>query len=133
VRSQLSDEEKLGRRHTSFAFRELQRENTRYALGQLREYQLQPDAPKAAIRFAITDYERRLDRLEAAEYDRLAANKVQRLEYERQILDVKARALHYEREAIDDTLAKGLISRDTARHLRDNVALIEIDIEDQME
>ncbi|MDR2035831.1 MAG: sodium:proton antiporter [Coriobacteriales bacterium] len=49
------------------------------------------------------------------------------------IIAVEARALECERQAIQQAFETGAISDETAKMLRDNVALMELDIEEQLE
>jgi hypothetical protein len=55
------------------------------------------------------------------------------LDQEERWLEIETFALRSEREAIEAALLAGDISRKTARSLRDNVALMELDIESQLE
>jgi CPA1 family monovalent cation:H+ antiporter len=113
-------------------FRDLIVANYRYVQGKLEEHASQEAEDKEYSRVAalvLIEIERRIARLDIP---RGSLSSV-RQEHERQLLEVEARALELEREAINDALDHKRISRATAKEMRDNVAMMELDIEEQLE
>jgi NhaP-type Na+/H+ or K+/H+ antiporter len=125
--------QKPPRRPMRVALIELQNENYRMALRRLDRLMAEPDAPIAAINLMAGDLRRRRDRLRDAERPLQALSREKFADFQLSVLDIETRALHYEREAIERQRKAGRISRETARHLRDNVSIMEIDIEQQLE
>ncbi|HBT95858.1 MAG TPA: hypothetical protein DEB24_07170 [Coriobacteriia bacterium] len=126
------------------ALRDLQRDNCMYVIGRLEVLKGEVAVGEAedceecitvsVIEAAIEEYKRRMARLEDPErLSRLKLDKNQRINFEESMLRVEAHALQYERDAIEEALSEGNISRTTARHLRDNVAMMELDIEEQLD
>jgi CPA1 family monovalent cation:H+ antiporter len=113
-------------------FRDLIVANYRYVQGKLEEHAAQEVEDKEYSRVAalvLIELKRRVSRLDIPRGSLSGA----RQEYERQLLAVEARALELEREAINDALDHKRISRATAKEMRDNVAMMELDIEEQLE
>jgi len=128
-----ADEGKLGRRQSMHVIRELQRENYRHVLEELNTLKDDPEISKAIVLSFIIDYKQRLLRMDTVDHRRLPSNQHQGLEFQNKVLELETRALQYEREAIEKALSEGLISHETARKLRDNAAMMELDIEEQLE
>ena len=114
-----------------FELRVLQVENYRYALTELRKLEPTDDMPEHAIAAARMDINRHLARLENG-WNRGGTSPDQQMR-EQEIIAVEARALDLEREAISEALLEGDITAETAKMLRDSVAIMELDIEDQLE
>ncbi|MDR2671712.1 MAG: sodium:proton antiporter [Coriobacteriales bacterium] len=86
------------------------------------------DLQRQAIEAVIQEFEQKLVRLEnLGRFDRKTGSA--RLDAR---LQVEAEALDLERVAISDALGCRLISAQTAKKLHDNVAAMELDIEDQL-
>jgi CPA1 family monovalent cation:H+ antiporter len=117
------------RKTVRFEVKELTIENYRYVIKKLKEYAQQPDAPKRVIELVSTEFERRIARMLHMGGFRRGNSE----DYEKLSLALETRALEFEREAIADALAHNKISRETAKELRDNVAMMELDIEEQLE
>jgi CPA1 family monovalent cation:H+ antiporter len=113
----------------SFELRELTIDNYLHVLVRLKDYAQEPDAPVNAIELISAEFERRVARLRNPAGPRGGS----RTDFATQQLEVQARALEYEREAIADALSHDKISRTIAKQLRDNVAMMELDIEEQLE
>jgi CPA1 family monovalent cation:H+ antiporter len=109
--------------------RDLMTENYLHVQEKLAEYRKEPDAPTGAIDLISIEFERRLIRLRGPQG--FLANA--REGFGDHLLDVETRALEFEREAISDALLHKRISRATAKQMRDNVAMMELDIEEQLE
>ncbi|MDR1358029.1 MAG: sodium:proton antiporter [Coriobacteriales bacterium] len=109
--------------------RALQIENYRYALAKLHEHEPSEELPERTVKLMIMEMEQQLSRLENRGR-RGAGATVQRHNEERAA--VEARALDLEREAINDALDQGNISSEAAKTLRDNVAMMELDMEDRL-
>jgi CPA1 family monovalent cation:H+ antiporter len=106
--------------------------NYRYVQHKLEEYSIQErdDEPrKRAASLILIELERRLDRLDNPQ-GRLGRP---HREYEEHILAVEARALEFEREAINEAFEQKRISGHTSKELRDSIAMMELDIEEQLE
>ena len=114
-----------------FELRVLQIENYRYALSVLRELEPTEDIPEHTIAMARMDLSRHLSRFQTG-WGRNGRSPDQQ-KYEQERIAIEARALDLEREAISEALLEGNISYETAKMLRDNVAMMELDIEDQLE
>ncbi|MDR1422521.1 MAG: hypothetical protein LBI64_06640, partial [Coriobacteriales bacterium] len=122
---------RLNRRTASFELRGLMFENLRYTSEQLAELCADPSSDEDTRKLAeqmIAEFQRRLNR----GHTRRSPNNAQR-HYEKQLLATQARALAFERDAIEAALNKGALSRERAKIMRDNVAMMELDIEDQLE
>lgn len=119
---------RMNRRTTAAELITLQAENYRFVLRKLDQLIAEPDAPIKAINLIVNDFQRRLSRLENP---RLRA--AGRPQLEAQVLEIETKALQHERAAIEHALEHGRISRATAKQLRDNVTLMELDIEEQLE
>ncbi|MDR1185216.1 MAG: hypothetical protein LBK67_10550, partial [Coriobacteriales bacterium] len=106
--------------------------NYRYVrekLEELTQQQTEDATTTRATSLVLIELERRIARLDNPRGYRGDGRK----EYERQLIEVEARALEYEREAIGDALEGKRISRATAKEMRDSVAMMELDIEEQLE
>jgi len=128
--------EQIDRENAKLELRVLQKENTRYSLVRLEELKNDPECPLAtqkAVRYLTAELQRRADFPEDRGSAQRAMDARRRPEYEMQVLVLEHRALEYEREAIGEALEKGAITKQTAKEMRDNVAMMELDIEEQLE
>ncbi|MDR3052339.1 MAG: sodium:proton antiporter [Coriobacteriales bacterium] len=105
----------------------LQKENYRFILRKLDTLMAEPDAPIRAINTVVADFKRRLARLEDPRLFRPGG-----AYNNSRLLEVEQQAMQYERDAIEQALLRGKITRATAKQLRDSVAIMELDIEDQL-
>jgi CPA1 family monovalent cation:H+ antiporter len=119
---------RANRKVLRFEVRELTIENYLHVRKKLAEYAKEPDAPTRAISLISLGLERRIARLKNPR-ELLADAR----DYEERFLEVESRALEFEREVINEALACNRISYATAKQLRDNVAMMELDIEEQLE
>jgi CPA1 family monovalent cation:H+ antiporter len=126
---QLKDVERGSRKMLHFELRELTMENYLHVQERLKEYAKEPDAPVRAIKLIGIEFEQRIARLKNPRSFLVDAQGGP----EDHFLEVKAQALEFEREAINDALHCNRISRATAKQMRDNVAMMELDIEEQLE
>jgi CPA1 family monovalent cation:H+ antiporter len=120
------------RKMVQLEIRDLILANYRYVQGKLEEFAQQQAADTTTTRAAalvLVELGRRIVRLDNPR-GRRGDN---RQEHEQQLIEVEARALEYEREAINNALEQKRISRATAKEMRDNVAMMELDIEEQLE
>jgi CPA1 family monovalent cation:H+ antiporter len=108
--------------------RDVQRENYHFALEKLESVIDELDTPAEAVRYIISDVQNRLSWLESPR----PATNGDRSVFAEQVLEIEARALEFERAAIEDAVSQGLVSRKTAKYLRDNVAIMSLDIEEQI-
>jgi CPA1 family monovalent cation:H+ antiporter len=125
----LEGDEKRSRREIRSELRELAVENYLHVQKKLQDYAGEPDAPIEAIELINNEFERRVARLKSPR-SFLAGARGGSEDY---FFEVEARALEFEREAISDALHDKRISRATAKRMRDNVAMMELDIEEQLE
>jgi CPA1 family monovalent cation:H+ antiporter len=109
--------------------RDLVTENYLHVQEKLAEYREEPDAPTEVIDLISIELERRIVRLRNPRGFLTNA----REGFGDHFLEVEARALEFEREAINDALFHKRISRAAAKQMRDNVAMMELDIEEQLE
>jgi CPA1 family monovalent cation:H+ antiporter len=123
----------IGSRAALVGLQELQRVNYRYVLRRLDTLMSEPDAPIRAINMVVSDFRRRLSRLEGATRPLAQLSQQKNRDFEARLSDVETEALNYEREAIKSAQAHGRISRATAGQLFDNVAMMELDIEEHLE
>jgi CPA1 family monovalent cation:H+ antiporter len=112
-----------------FEVRELTIENYLYVQERLKEYAKEPGAPTRTVELIRLEFERRVARLRNPREFFSGADG----DFKGKFLEVEARALEFEREAIREALLNNKISRSTAKQLRDNVAMMELDIEEQLE
>jgi CPA1 family monovalent cation:H+ antiporter len=112
-----------------FEVRELTVENYLHVQKKLEEYAQKPDAPTKAIEIISIELERRIERLRNPRGFLTTA----REGFADRSLEIEARALGFEREAINEAVEQCRIGRTTAKQLRDNVAMMELDIEEQLE
>jgi CPA1 family monovalent cation:H+ antiporter len=117
------------RRVVLFEMRGLALENYLHVQTKLEEFAQEPDAPVRAIELISIEFEQRIARLRNT---RGFLDKT-REDYTSQLVEVETRALEFERESISEALRQGKISRATAKRMRDNVAMMELDIEEQLE
>jgi CPA1 family monovalent cation:H+ antiporter len=120
---------KLNRRAIRSEIRELMVANYLNAQKRLEEYAQEPEAPVRVIELIRIGLERRIARLRGPQDFLVGARGGDK----DQFLEVEARALDFEREAINEALRANRISYDTAKKMRDNVAMMELDIEGQLE
>jgi CPA1 family monovalent cation:H+ antiporter len=109
--------------------RDLVTENYLHVQEKLAEYRKEPDSPAEVIDLISIELERRIVRLRNPRGFLTNA----REGFGDHFLEVEARALEFEREAINDALSHKRISRAIAKQMRDNVAMMELDIEEQLE
>lgn len=119
----------LSRKTLAFELRGLTIENYQYVLEKLADYAQEPGAPRRVVELISTEFERRIARMRNPRGFRRGT----REDYGMLLLEMETRALEFEREAIGDALIHNKISRETAKRLRDNVAMMELDIEEQLE
>jgi CPA1 family monovalent cation:H+ antiporter len=121
------------RKAARFELRDLIIANYCYVREKLEEFQQQQqDEDTTTVRVAaliLVELERRIARFDIPR--ERAGSSLQ--EHERHLIEVEARALEFEREAISDALEQKRMSRLTAKEMRDNVAMMELDIEEQLE
>jgi CPA1 family monovalent cation:H+ antiporter len=123
---------RVSRRDARFELRGLIFENLRHAIDQLTALRDDEALDKAECKVAeqmIAEFRRRLDR---GTRSQVMPNSAQQT-YEAEVLAVQTRALAFERDAVELALAKGLLSHERAKLMRDNVAMMELDIEQQLE
>jgi hypothetical protein len=125
----LEGDEKRSRREIRTEIKELAIENYLHVQKRLEDYAQEADAPVGTIELIGIEFERRVARLRAPRSFLAGA----RGGLEDCFFEVEARALEFEREAISDALHENRISRTTAKQMRDNVAMMELDIEEQLE
>lgn len=134
-----------------FEMHALQIECFNYAINKLNEHQSTEELPAHTVALIKSEMEMRAQRLEGRWGGgrvgaglRNATNAARGgvandgptgglQGYEKELLALEAEALDLEREAINKALADNLISNETAKLMRDNVAIMELDIEDQLE
>jgi CPA1 family monovalent cation:H+ antiporter len=129
LRKELAGGSGVSRKTAQYELRELNIENYKYVMEKLKEYDKKPDAPHRVVELIQIEFERRIARMRNPRGFRPGSNG----DFETQELEIEARALEYEREAIAEALEHNRISRETAKELRDNVAMMELDIEEQLE
>lgn len=113
----------------------LQLANYRFAIKKLEELEPSEDYPAYTVDLIKKELEQRATRLESRwGRDGLGSPVLENMRSNHRLLvDVEARALDYERKAIQKAHEEGAISDETAKMLRDNVALMELDIEEQLD
>ncbi|MDR0501427.1 MAG: cation:proton antiporter [Coriobacteriales bacterium] len=124
---------KMGRHSMAISLQELQRVNYRNVLRKLDTLMAEPGAPIRAINMVVSDFRRRLSRTETFGRPLTGISVHKNKEYEMHLADVESAALAFEREAIRSYQEHGRISRETAAKLFDNVAMMELDIEEHLE
>jgi len=110
----------------------LQLANYRYVVEKLEELEPSDEFPAYTVALIKNETIQRIARLENR-WERsgtMAAN-IRRDQYV--TITIEARALDLERKAILKAYEDGNISEETAKMLRDNVALMELDIEEQLD
>jgi CPA1 family monovalent cation:H+ antiporter len=116
-----------------FELRDLIIANYCYVREKLEEFQQhQQDEDTTTARVAaliLIELERRIARFDIPR--ERTGSSLQ--EHERHLIEVEARALEFERAAISEALEQKRMSRLTAKEMRDNVAMMELDIEEQLE
>jgi CPA1 family monovalent cation:H+ antiporter len=125
-------ERKFSRKKARLEVRDLINANYYYVRERLEKFGQQEAEDATTVRAAaliLIELERRI----ARSYISLENRGANRQEYERRLIEVEAKALEFEREAISDSLEEKRISRATAKEMRDNVAMMELDIEEQLE
>lgn len=127
----------LGRRQALKAVQELQYLNYSHVLVKLEGLQEESKDQNTTIQGLIIDYEQRMLRLDGNERRRSHVGQqftqTQRAELDANLREVRTHALQYERDAIENSFSEGHISHETARKLRDSVAMMELDMEEQLE
>jgi hypothetical protein len=124
---QIKSASKQERKKTVLETRNLTILNYKYAIQKLEGYLLEPDSPHSLVKLIIIELERRISRLQ---------NPREMLRNNRQdediLLGVKAQAMEIERKSINMAAECNKISRSTAKELLDNVAIMELDAEEQL-
>ena len=103
----------------------------RFVIHQLYDLLDDPRENSADISVVLMEYRRHIDRIEGERisfFDGKARD-----EFRREVARVTAQALEYERDGITQALDDGLIDRAQAKDLRDDVALMELGIRDDVE
>lgn len=118
------------RRTLRYEVQTLQLENYRYIVSKFKELEPTEDMPAHTVALVRSEYEQRVHRFEAR---RSSDRSLSRQRQEAERIAIEARALDLERQAISEAHNDGLITNETAKMLRDNVAMMELDIEDQLE
>ncbi|MCL2528814.1 MAG: sodium:proton antiporter [Coriobacteriia bacterium] len=121
-----------GRMVLMFDLHTLQLANYRYVVEKLGELEPSDEFPAYTVALIKNEMNQRIARLESR-WERsgtMAAN-IRRDQY--LTIAIEARALDFERKAILKAYEDGKISEETAKMLRDNVALMELDIEEQLD
>jgi CPA1 family monovalent cation:H+ antiporter len=130
-RTAKTDDKGTRRRTRRTEIRELTTENYLNVRERLAQYAKEPDAPVQAIELIDIEFERRIALLRSPRG--FLANARGDGDFAERFLEVETHALEFEREAINDALLHNRISRATAKQMRDNVAMMELDIEEQLE
>ena len=116
-----------------YSLRELYRYNYHYVLEKLEALSCEPDAPVESIRYWYSEIQYRLSQPENHRPENSRPGiPGGRAALAEQVLEIESRALEFEREAIEDAVSQGQISRKTAKYLLDNVAIMSLDIEEQI-
>ena len=110
----------------------LQMANLHYAVEKLEELEPSEEFPAYTVGLIRNEIKQRAERLESR-WEQGGARAAGIRRDQNVILEVETRALELERKVILQALDDGAISADTAKMLRDNVALMELDIEDQLD
>ncbi len=110
----------------------LQLENLTFAVARLREHVPTEDLPQDTVDLVRLELEQHVRRLESRinRGSRTTAAMQSRLE---KYIIVELRALDFEREAINEALNEGSITEATAKLLRDNVSIMELDMEELLD
>lgn len=136
VRRGMSRDDRIGltkdRHVRRYDLNALRLENYRYAIEQLSKHEHAEELPLRTVELVRTEMEQRLLRLENR-WGRDGVAPTGPRGYEKSLLRIESRALELEREAINEAYEEGSLSAETAKMLRDNVAMMELDIEDQLE
>ncbi|MDR1713298.1 MAG: sodium:proton antiporter [Coriobacteriales bacterium] len=129
--------ERISRKNASFEMRELRVENARYTLGRLQAMEDDPatsDEEKRVLGYLIAETQRHLMRRDEGDSLVQRAQQVGRPNVsEQQVLLIERHALELEREHIEAARNDGSLSRPSAKQMLDNVAMMELDIEEQLE
>ena len=107
--------------------RELQLICAQYVVEHLGEEVGASTYPIEDVTQVILEYQRTIERLEAASP---SVTTIARRENKRQ--EIQLRGVNYELEGIQDAFDAGTISRDVARKLRDDAYLMRLDLEDMV-
>jgi CPA1 family monovalent cation:H+ antiporter len=126
---ELSGNEGIDRKVMRFEMRELALENYLNVQKQLEDYAQEPGTSTRTIELIRIELERRVARLNGPRRILDSA----REDRESNFLEAETRALEFEREQIKEALLHNKISRATAKQMLDNVAMMELDIEEQLE
>jgi CPA1 family monovalent cation:H+ antiporter len=116
------------RKRTVLETRGLAISNYQYAIVKLEEYISDSEASRSLVKLTILELERRVSRLQNPR-ELLRGNGGQREDI---LLKVEAQAMDIERQSINMAAECNKISRATAKELLDNVAIMELDIEEQL-
>ncbi len=111
----------------------LQLANYHYVVEKLEALEPSEEFPAYTVGLLKEEMKQHIDRLESR-WSRSGTTLAGARNSEKSaLIAVEARALDLERQAIIAAHEEGLISDKTAKILRDNVALMELDIEEQLE
>ena len=110
----------------------LQLTNYRHAIKKLEELEHSDEYPVYTVDLIRKELQQRVARLESRWGQNGKARATVRRD-QNALIAVEARALDLERKAVITAHEAGTISNETAKTLRDNVALMELDIEEQLE
>jgi CPA1 family monovalent cation:H+ antiporter len=128
-------EQDMDKQEFAAKLRELQHENFRYALSKLDTLMDERPQDIQAINRTMAEFRRRTKRLSGDERGAVGGTlqSVREVGHAEAKRRVEMRAMRYEREEIEQALIHGKISRATARSMRDNLAMMELDIESQLD
>lgn len=110
----------------------LQIKNYQYALEKLEALEPSEEFPAHTVGLIRNETKQRLERIQSR-WPRGESELADTRREQSQMVSVQVRALYLERRAIFQAFEDGTISDKTAKTLRDNVALMELDIEEQLE
>lgn len=128
----IKDDDEQSRKTVRYELQALQLENYRYAVKVLKDHQPTEEMPAHTVALIRAELEQHLSRLENRWRGRGGSSLIMQKQQD-ELIAVEARALDLERTAINEALANDDISAATAKMMRDNVAIMELDIEDQLE
>jgi len=110
----------------------LQLTNYRYVVEKLGELEPSDEYPAYTVLLIKNEMKQRIERLESR-WERSGTMAANMRRDQNVTIAIEARALDMERKTILQAYEEGSISEATAKMLRDNVALMELDIEEQLE
>lgn len=131
ARKHIKHDDTQSKRTFRYEMQALQLENYRYVVDLLNNHTPTEEMPAHTVALVRSELEQLLTRLENRLGKGRRSRNIQKRENE--LIAVEAKALDKERRAISEALANGDITAATAKMMRDNVAIMELDIEDQLE